>query len=422
MALHLANTILFSPAEEIDSADITDVQNLFRRLDLSIMAGTSVRAMVATHQRTVENWRRFRSPEDNTREMIEIYLGIFDRDEDVPRASKACKDLYLTDEDEGYKLAYTDYPNSEPQLVLDTYVLNCNDFYDVVAAHPLLIPRVTSVLVDYFFANRSVEDRTKIVESISLSDPQNFEDIFTAIIFSREYLLNTERAKSFEENFLNMADKVNWREHPDVFYSMTTGRGGLRRTQLAEMGWPTMSLKLGRLSGIPMDSLSFANYHKALRESLLLDKYRWAVDLGISQDESLTPEYPEPLEEGADAQEQAEHRESMAEYNQALAQLTATERLQYDHDFALWSEKMVLYRKVEKLSLEELLDYLFISVVERKATAIERSGLISIIDNSGYVKTIDNERFILSWRRDDIAQIVLDYSSRLPEIYYFKKN
>ncbi|MBX2839761.1 MAG: hypothetical protein KTR35_23090, partial [Gammaproteobacteria bacterium] len=155
MAWHLANTILFSPAEEIDSADITDVQNLFRRLDLSISEGKGIREMIAVHQRSVQNWRRFRSPEDNTREMMEIYLGLFDNDAEVPLASQACQDLYLTDERDGYKLAYTDYPNSETVQVLDQYVLNCNDFYDVVAGHPLLIPRVVSVLVDYFFDGSS---------------------------------------------------------------------------------------------------------------------------------------------------------------------------------------------------------------------------------------------------------------------------
>ncbi len=421
MALHLTNTILFSPAEEIDSADVTDVQNLFRRLDLSIMSGNSVRSIIASHQRSVENWRRFRSPEDNTREMIEIYLGLFDRDEDVPRASQACKDLYLTDEAAGYKLAFTDYPNTEPQLVLDVYVTNCNDFYDVVAAHPLVIPRVTSVLIDYFFANRSSEDRTKLVESIAKSDPQTFEDIFTAILFSREYLLNTERPKSFEENFLNTAAKVNWDAHKDIFYSMTTGRGSLRRTELAEMGWPTMSLKLGRLAGIPLDSLSFANYHKALRESLLLDKYRWGVPLGVIAPESPWPELPEPLADDADAEEQAQYREELASYNVDLATLTPVERLQYDQDLAEWEEKMVLYRKVEDLPIGQFVDYLFLSVADRKSSDVEKAGLVTIIDNNGYLKTIDNERFILPWYRDEIAQLVLDFISRLPEIYYLKK-
>lgn len=191
MSWHLANTILFSPAEEIDSADITDVQNLFRRLDLSIMGKQSIRTMVATHQNSVQNWRRFRSPEDNTREMMEIYLGIFDNDKEVPFASKACQDLYLTDESEGYKLAYTDYPNTEPVLVLNKYVVNCRDYYDVIASHPLLIPRVVNVLVDYFFTGHSVDERLGITQAISVTNPVTFEDVFLAIIFSKTYLMDT---------------------------------------------------------------------------------------------------------------------------------------------------------------------------------------------------------------------------------------
>ncbi len=421
MSMHLANTILFSPAEEIDSADITDVQNLFRRLDISMMSGKSIRSIIATHQRSVENWRRFRSPEDNTREMIEIYLGLFDRDDDVPRASKACQDLYLTDENAGYKLAYTDYPNTEPQLVLGTYVSNCGEFYDVVAAHPLVIARVTSVLVDYFFIGASIELRTAIVESISSGNPETFEEIFTSIIFSKEYLLGTERPKSFEENFLSTASRMNWEAHESVFYSMTTGRGSLRRTNLSEMGWPTMTLKLGRLAGIPMDSLSFANYHKALRESLLLDRYRWGVPMGIIRPESPYPELPEPLEDSADAEEKAQYREELAQYNQELSELNAEERLQYDRDLVDWEEKMLIYRRVEDLPLSDLVDYLFLSVAERRASAAEKTGLTNIMESNGYLKTIDNEKFVLSWRRGDIAEIVMDFISRLPEIYYLKK-
>ncbi len=420
MSLHLANTILFSPAEEIDSADITDVQNLFRRLDLSIMDGAGIRSIIATHQRSVENWRRFRSPEDNTREMIEIYLGLFDRDEDVPRASQACKDLYLTDEAAGYKLAYTDYPNDAPQLVLDTYVLNCNDFYDVVASHPLVIPRVTSVLVDYFFANRSNEDRTRFVESVAASEPETFEDLFTAILFSRQYLLNTEREKSFEESFMGTAARLGWEAHPDVFYSMTTGGGSLGRTELAEMGWPSMTLKLGRLSGVPLDALSFANYHKGYRESLLMDKYRWQIPLGIGKPESPWPEPPEQLEEDADAQQQAKYREALQEYEQNLATLTAKERRIYDHELSIWNVQMDLYRAVGDLSLQDLIDYLFMSVAERRAKPSEMAGLIEIMESYGYLKIIDNERFVEPWNRDDVAKLVMDFQSRLHEIYYLK--
>lgn len=420
MALNLTNTILFSPAEEIDSADITDVQNLFRRLELSIKSGASVRSIVAAHQRSVENWRRFRSPEDNTREMIEIYLGLFDRDEDVPRASQACRDLYLTDEAAGYKLAYTDYPNDEPQLVLGQYVLNCNEFYDVVASHPLLIPRVTSVLVDYFFEGRSTADRTHLVESIASANPETFEDIFTAILFSKEYLLNTERPRSFEESFLGTASRIKWDAHKDIFYGMTTGRGSTGRTEMAEMGWPTMSLKLGRLSGVPLDSLSFANYHKGMREVLLMDKYRWGVPMGVRKPESPSPEPPEPLVTGADDEEQAKYREELEEYNSELAVLTPSERAIYDVELAVWNNKMGVYRRIKDLDVHGLLDYLFLSVAERLATDKEKTGLLEIFDKNGYLKTIDDEKFMLEWYRDDIASLVMDYISRLPEIYYQK--
>jgi hypothetical protein len=214
MAWQLANSILFSPAEEIDSADMTDVQNLFRRLDLSIMAGRTVRDIIATHQRTVENWRRFRSPEDNTREMMEIYLGLFENDAEVPLASQACRDLYLTDESDGYKLAYTDFPNDEPQLVLGQYVLNCGEFYDVVANHPLVIPRVTSIIVDYFFSDRSADERLLLTEAIAASNPQRFEDIYLAILFSETYLMDTERPASFEESFFGLSNRLDWQMHP----------------------------------------------------------------------------------------------------------------------------------------------------------------------------------------------------------------
>lgn len=420
MALNLTNTILFSPAEEIDSADITDVQNLFRRLEISIKAGASIRSIVATHQRSVENWRRFRSPEDNTREMIEIYLGLFDRDEDVPRASQACRDLYLTDEAAGYKLAYTDYPNDEPQLVLGQYVLNCNEFYDVIASHPLLIPRVINVLVDYFFEGRSSEERLQLVESIASRNPETFEDVFTAILFSKEYLISTERPRSFEESFMGTASRLKWEAHKDIFYGMTTGRGSTSRTELAEMGWPTMSLKLGRLSGVPLDSLSFANYHKGMREVLLLDKYRWGVPMGVYRPDAPNPEPPELLDSGADDEDQAKYRESLAQYNSEIAILNPSDRALYDVELAQWNEKMDVYRRIENLSISDLVDYLFLSVAERKATEIENAGLIELFDSNGYLKTIDDEKFILEWHRDDIASLVMDYISRLPEIYYQK--
>ncbi len=418
MAWHLANTILFSPAEEIDSADITDVQNLFRRLDLSISQGRTIREMVAVHQRSVQNWRRFRSPEDNTREMMEIYLGIFDNDAEVPLASQACQDLYLTDERDGYKLAYTDYPNYEAVLVLDKYVTNCNDFYDVVAGHPLLIPRVVSVLVDYFFTGQSLEHRTQLAAAITASNPQRFEDIFIAIIFSERYLLRTERPRSFEEAFLATAKRLKWNAHPDVFKGMANGSGSLARANMSEMGWPTMSLKLGRVANVPLDSLSFGNYHKAMRESLLMDSNRWRRPLGLSGPSAPNPKPIKPPADDADARELAAYEAKLKDYNDELNAMSKPDRAEYDKALAEYERESVLFNRIDDMNVTELMDYVFLTAIQRRPNDIERSSLKAMYIEQGYLDSEFDNRFARTDRIDDLALLTFDYLSRLPEGYY----
>lgn len=418
MAWHLANTILFSPAEEIDSADITDVQNLIRRLDLEIMDQTSIRSMVATHQNSVQNWRRFRSPEDNTREMMEIYLGLFDNDEDVPLASQACQDLYLTDESDGYKLAYTDYPNSEPVLVLNQYVVNCRDFYEVIASHPLLIPRVVSVLVDYFYAGMNVDERLAITQAISASNPITFEDIFLTILFSESYLLDTERPRSFEESYLPMAKRLQWDAHPDVFMGMAGGRGSLARANMAEMGWPSLSLKLGRVAAVPLDSLSFGNYHKAMRETLMMDSRRWRQTLGVEKPEGPTPHPVDPLTENATAREIASHQAQLSGYQKAVAALSPDDKVLHEEALVRYEEEAALYRKIDDLKISQLMDYLFLSAIQRRATDAEQKALFDIFLADEHLDEDFDNVFARSGRQDDIALITMDYLSRLPELYY----
>ena len=421
MAWHLANTILFSPAEEIDSADITDVQNLFRRLAISIDEGLGIREMIATHQRTVENWRRFRSPEDNTREMMEIYLGIFDNDAEVPLASQACQDLYLTDEREGYKLARTDFPNIETVTVLDRPVLDCNDFYDVVAAHPLVIPRVTGVLVDYFHAGLPTPDRLALTEAIAASNPATFEDLFTAILFSKRYLLDTERVRSFEESYLSMAARLAHEPHPDLLRGMTRGRGRLARTDMGEMGWPSMSLKLGRVADIPTDSLSVANHHKALRETLMLDAERWRRPLGLRRPEAPEPAPPEPPAADASARDVAAHEKAVERYAQDVAALDPDARREHEAALAAYEQESALSVAIEDLNIGEVLDYLFLAAVHRRPNGTEREQLTALFLQLGHLDESLGNAFARPDRLDDIGTLTLDYLSRLPETYYLPR-
>ncbi len=418
IAYVLANTILFSPAEEIDSASIRDVQKVFDKLREDLRANKTVSQIISRHQRSQENWRRFRSPEDNTREMIEIYLGLFDRDDDVPRAAIACKNLYLTDQDADYELISNGFANTEPQYVLDTFVTTCGDFYDVVANHPLVMPRITTSIVEYFFFRKTGEERAEIVQAILSDSPTTFQDIFVSILFSKEYLLNNERPKSVEETFYSLAHQMDWRPYRDVLEDMTSDNDDL---SLKQMGWPVMSLKLGRFTGVPLDSLSFANYHKAVREQLILGssggsscsdedsnnnaRCRWSTGMGLNEsDEDLTG----PLDD--DATDQA-----------IIIRQYEIDRMSKLADRA---------ERVTDLSLDDFIDFVFLTGLQRRASTIEKEDLKAYYfdltnngNNSGdYLIEGDDETLeIREGRHDEMAQVAFDYMTRLPEFYYFLK-
>lgn len=420
IAYVLSNTILFSPAEEIDSTSIRDVQKVFVKLREDLRANSSIRQIISRHQRSQENWRRFRSPEDNTREMIEIYLGLFDRDDDVPRAAKACQDLYLTDQDADYELLSTGFINTEPQFVLDTFVTNCGDFYDVVAGHPLVIPRVTTSIVEYMFYKKTGEERAQIVQTILQDSPETFQDIFKSILFSKAYLLDNERPKSAEEAFFSTAHQLDWKPYRTLLNEMT-GDNINDKVSLKHMGWPVMELKLGRFTGVPLDSFSFANYHKGVREYLLLgtadtnatnngycnsdvessqgrNRCRWKMGLGLEIPDEL------PDEPAADA-----------EISDAVKA-----KIQYEKDRV--TRLTERFNRVLSLDLNDYIDYLFMSVLQRKASEVEKTDLTAYFEDRNFLtEDVFDNVVIRENSIDEVAQVTFDYVSRLPEYYYFLK-
>lgn len=383
MSWHLANSILFSPASELDSADMTDVQNIFRRLSNGISSNASIASIVEKHMRSEENWRRFRSPEDNTREMIEVFLGMEDQDADVPAASKACQDWYLTEENAGYKLSFTDFPNNEPQQVLGETIVSCDDFYQLVANHSNLLPTIASVLVRYFYAEKDFNYQSEMVNTIVSQQPTTFEALFSLIIFSEQYLLHNERMRSYEEIFLATAERLRWRTRHDTFRSLASGRGGLNGSNMSEMGWPAMSAKLGRVGGIATDALSFANFHKGLREDLLLDEWRWSRALGVREQEPMA---------------ETDERMPVVEYERRIA----------------------LNKQLKRLSIDEFIDYLFLTAALRTASDVERTQLTRLFDEYDFLRHEEERSYVNSWSMPNAAQMTFDYISRLSELYYIK--
>ncbi len=272
MAYFLSNTVLFSPATELESTDYIDIQRVFQRLYNSISQDKPIREIVYNHMISQENWRRFRSPEDNTREMMEIFLRRF-KDEEVPKASIACKNWYLTDDTGGYQLVIELDENYEPQNILETTVVNCYDFYRAISEHKDLIPTVVSVIVDHLFSTYSDEQKKGIVNTVLSQNPKTFRDVFNLLIFSKEYLLKVERPKKWEEAFLGTGYRIYFKPSKNFFKYINRDRTSYRPfTSLYDMKQPPFAEKLGRSPIPPLDALSFAYYHKGLREQLMIDR------------------------------------------------------------------------------------------------------------------------------------------------------
>lgn len=401
MAHFLANTIMFSPAEEMESTNLQDVQNNYKRLVNGLTERSSVRQIIRSHLPSVQRWRVARTPENAGIEGFELYLGLFETKEDSARVGTACKDLYLTDEDDGYELASTNFGNVEPQVILQEdadndgvpdsggfYITTCDDFYNVLSGHPLVMPRACEVIANYLMAERSLDDRLALCESIVNSGAVTFEDIFKGIMFSREYLLSTERPKSFEEAFMSALNVLRWDPRNNsgevdeqIWRNMATST--FRRLYMRNMGWDTMTLKIGRTPDVPLDALSFANYHKAIREQLLINDNSYQGDIRNI--------------DGVDV---------------------VVDGLFFTADTEM---NPIVKPDIAALTPTDFLHFLFLSVLQRPASDVEVTELLTIIDNSGHLQTDNGQQTVREFRQDDIARIVFDYASRLPEFYYFKQ-
>ncbi len=352
MAYQLSNTILFSPAVELDSVVYEDGQRVFERLVTMIRQGNSMREIVYAHMISQENWRRFRSPEDNTREMMEIFLKRF-IDAEVPLASMACKNWSLKEKDDEYLLVIGDEKNTEPVEILDTTVVECTQFYQAVADHADLIPTVAATLVDIFFFGYLPADKARIVDDLVEDDPTTFNEIFQNIIFSKEFLLNVERPKQFEEVFLSLADRVDWYANESFFKNLNRESDSTSFPSLNNMKQAALTYKLGRQRSVPLDTLSFAFYHQAVREKLLVDRKG----------------NPDNNRDGG------------------------------------WQESFIEVQ----LAQDDFINYLFLAVLSRNAGQQELDELNTIIADQGFEG--DD-------RKMQQAMIVLDYLSRLSELYH----
>lgn len=268
-AYFLNQTILFSPAYELKTVSSQNICNVNAELVNGFLDHYSIRFLTFLHMISENNWRRFRSPEDNGREMLEIYLMDFN-DSHVPIAAKALQNWHL--EGNQNTLVIDSNRNNKPLNLFDTTIYNGMDFYSELVKYKDFIPAVTKRLVDIYFPNFSKKQRDEVVLAIVQSNPGTFEDILLQIVFSKKYLYYAKRYMSIEERFLSLSKKMSI-EAQGYYYFVHV------RKAFENMGQSSMEYKLGRPSSIPKDTYSVIRYKNFIQD-IMLDPIRREGDFG----------------------------------------------------------------------------------------------------------------------------------------------
>jgi len=261
VAYILTQTIMFSPAYELESSHTPNISRVYNRIVTFLNEEGGMRYITYVHMMSEDNWRRFRSPEDNGREMLEIYQ--FDmNDSHVPIAGKALQNWKLNTDSDTLEVGLNQ--NTKALDLFGTTIYNGDDFYRELVKSDLFTKGVTRRLVDFFFPEASDTKKQQIIDSIVLSQPETWQDILLQIVFSEEYLIHNNRAQSAEETFFSLAKKMDYKHRKSTL--------GYFKESLEDMHQATMKYKLGKLERVPQDTLSFAHYHKFIREQVLLNR------------------------------------------------------------------------------------------------------------------------------------------------------
>lgn len=385
IAYMLTQTIMFSPANELESTSVPNIARVYNRIVTLLDEEATMRYITYMHMISEDNWRRFRSPEDNGREMLEIFTLDAD-DANVPLAGKALQNWRL--DRDGNTLVIGLNENTEPVRLFGTQVTNGDDFYRELAKSQDYTIGVVKRIVDFMFTSSSDAKKVEVMRAILSSSPESFQDIFTQILFSKEYLLSTSRAKSIEELFFPIAKKTSFKHYRNTFYKM--------ENDLDDMHQASMKYKLGKLDRVPLDTLSFATSHSFIRDEILLRR------------------------SNNDSQELYENSNRQGWSDPFIAY----ENFNYDETL-----------KDESVSLDALIQYLFNAIVMRDASQEE----LDMFNAHMFANVNGEEVFVYYYdmfvsdsnatrmfneresRKGTITLLVLDYLSRLDALYMFKE-
>jgi hypothetical protein len=260
VAYQLVNSKFFSGSLELNTVEDGTAINLMQTLYQQISAEEPIDTILYSYLKSEEHWRRFRSPEDNTREVLELQMGLFD-DSLVPLAAKACQN-YQYNEDEKSLVVNFNY-NYTPLEILNETIYSCDQFYKLVSTQDIIKSQFINYFVDFYLPALDEKEKAQYVDQLIGMGADTYKSLLISIIFSDQFVLNSTKVKTIEELFLSTAKKLGF------IPSLTTFRTIAETAN--DAGQPIMYYKLGRELTPPIDILSFATVSKKLREGVMMD-------------------------------------------------------------------------------------------------------------------------------------------------------
>lgn len=395
MSYILTQTILFSPATELNTVSEPDTYGVYNRIYTLLNTEIGLRYGTFIHMQSSENWRRFRTPEDNGREMLEIY-AMDSNDADVPLAAKALKNWHLSKD--GDTLVVGLNQNSEVMSIApDMQFANGVDFYASLAHSKAFIQGVTTRLVDFMFTDTSKPKKAQIIAKIVASNPEAWSDILEQIVFSKEYLLHTSRAKSIEENTFSLMKKFSYNAYYYTFLTLDQ--------QMIKMNQSSMKYKLGKLTRVPLDDASFGTYQNYLKNEIFRQR-SYDTDLSVNPNDinaTYNSEY------------------FMSDFKSYYRRGISTLNFMSSDNYEVIEDDAVQTNK-------NFINFVFNTVVDRDATPAEMKMLSDFFSKTYYannlVYTNDDpayQQYIRYYYTGTMTYVVLEYISRLDELYFFKE-
>jgi hypothetical protein len=382
IAYILTQTIMFSPAYELDSSHVPNIERVYNRIVSLLNDEASMRFITYTHMESEDNWRRFRSPEDNGREMLEIYT-YNNRDEDIPIAATALQNWKLDRDNDTLVIGLNE--NTKPLKLFGTTIYNGDDFYRELAKSNAFQYGVTKRLVAFFFTDYTEKEQESITKKIVSSDPETWQDILKQIVFSKEYLLKASRAKSAEETFFSLSRKMDLKIRSNSMYYL--------KSEIENMNQASMKYKLGKLTRVPLDTLSFATYSRYFREEILLRMTN-----------------PDAIDDYTNWSRQGWSENFISFDNYENGGGTPTEEL---HAFVNYIFEATIARGVSQEELAMFDSLMFEDDGGQNEIANRFNILNDDLDNKGIRRG--------DYSKKNVAMTVLDYISRLEDVYAYKK-